>query len=59
VELARIRLEQAQRECRLLFRDLRALRNQDLSDYCGSIDSSTADDDYLWMISSNRSTLVS
>ena len=58
VELARIRVEQAQREYRLLFRDLRTLRNHDLNDF-SSFDSSTADDDCLWMIASNRSTLVS
>ncbi|KAG0631787.1 hypothetical protein M758_1G279100 [Ceratodon purpureus] len=57
VELARIKLEQAQRECRLLYRDLRTLRNHDLNDDFGSFDSSTADDDCLWMISNNRSTL--
>lgn len=59
VELARIRLEQAQRECRLLFRDLRTLRHHGLCDDLSSFNSSTSDDDGLWMISSPRSTLVS
>lgn len=60
VELARIKLEQAQRECRLLFRDLRTLRQyDDLGRDMGSFDSSPPDDDALWMISSARSILVS
>lgn len=59
VELARIRLEQAQRECRLLSRDLRTLRHHGLSDDYSSFNSSTSEDDSLWMISSPRSILVS
>jgi len=60
VELARIKVEQAQRECRLLFRDLRMLRCSD----CGTRDVGTvwspkAEEETLWMISSARSILVS
>lgn len=58
VELARIKLEQAQRECRLLFRDLRTLRHLDLSCDFES-NSFSSDDEVLWMIASPRSSLVS
>lgn len=59
VELARIRLEQAQRDFRLLFRDLRTIGLNDLSGDFRSFTSSTSDDEGLWMLSCPRSALVS
>ncbi|XP_024390151.1 protein SABRE isoform X3 [Physcomitrium patens] len=58
VELARIRLEQAQRDFRLLFRDLRTIGLNDLSGDFRSFTSSTSDDEGLWMLSCPRSALA-
>ncbi|KAJ7565154.1 hypothetical protein O6H91_02G050400 [Diphasiastrum complanatum] len=62
VEQARIRLEQAQRECKLLFDDLKAIKSLEVLSGMGgpSPDDnlSKSQEGYLWMISSKTSALI-
>jgi len=58
VELARIRLEQAQRECRLLIHDLQTLHHSPLDENVEEIQVPAVQEGVLWMISGGRATLM-
>ncbi len=58
VELARIRLEQTQRECRLLIHDLQTLHHSPLDENVEEIQVPAVQEGVLWMISGARATVV-
>jgi hypothetical protein len=58
VELARIRLEQAQRECRLLIHDLQTLHHSPLDENVEEIQVPAVQEGVLWMISGARATVA-